>query len=682
MSQSHPASPSPEELTLAQSFGIQPSYTTIWGTQQFASSTALSALLHSLSPPLPNPHPLFPFDGTLVSPVGTPLSPKSLIPFDESPITILWEDGSQEQLPLSQLRVHQQAPLGYHQLLQGQRRFRWVVHPAECYFPPSDPKLWGLNIFLPSLRNDACWGCGDFTTLLQLAQTLAASSPPFDYFALNPLHAIANRRPYNTSPYSPLSLFARNALYLDLESLPEFSASPSAQRLFASPAIRELLAALRSSPEIQYQRIARLKLQFLWLLFRDASKSNSPHLSDLTAHASPFLLAYAQHETLNSYLHRRYPDVWHWKQWPEQYRDLHSPAAQAILSRLHRRVRFHLFVQTLIDRQLESLQSRLISLGYSLGLYHDLALSTDRVGADTWASPHLFAENVRVGSPPDDFNREGQDWGFPALRPTAIDRNGYNFFVESLRSAASHGGAVRLDHVMRLARLYWIPDGLPARDGAYVSTNHDAYLGILALESARNRWIVIGEDLGTVPELLRDALSRRRVLSYRLILFERDGPSFRAPEHYPEQAVASFTTHDLTTFDGWLSGADLDLRYSVGHLSSSALEAEKQARRQDLDLLAACFGLSSRPNSTNEFFSGLVKFFKRCPSRLILLNLDEFLAESSQQNLPGTTHEYPNWCRPYRLPVSQFTTDPTFTSRLNSYAQIRSTSSEDSPCEP
>jgi len=321
-----------------------------------------------------------------------------------------------------------------------------------------------------------------------------------------------------------------------------------------------------------------------------------------------------------------------------------------------------------LEQQLESAHNHILSSNYQLGLYQDLALATDRVGADYWAYQDLFAPGVRVGSPPDDFNENGQDWGFPALHPQRHADSGYIYFVESIRCAARHAGAIRFDHVMRLARLYWIPDNMSARDGAYVRDNFKDLLKILALESQRSNVVVIGEDLGTVPGYFRKALDDCGILSYRLILFERSGIGFNAPSHYPQQSIASFTTHDLSTFDGWLHGTDLEARLATGQLSAADLEASRSSRSDSINALRKAFNLDPQEASPDRFFKGLCTFLATTPARLRLLNLEELTAEREQQNMPGTTSEAPNWRRRLNIPIERLFDDPIFSERLRDWS--------------
>jgi 4-alpha-glucanotransferase len=315
-------------------------------------------------------------------------------------------------------------------------------------------------------------------------------------------------------------------------------------------------------------------------------------------------------------------------------------------------------------------------MGFRLGLYNDLAVACDKAGPDRWANQELFAQGLRIGSPPDDFNVNGQDWGFPALRPLHQCPDVLGYFRESLRSCARAAGVIRLDHVMRLARLYSIPDGHPASHGVYIRDHFQALLHVIAIESHRNRTLVVGEDLGTVPEYFRSALDEFGILSYRLVMFEWHGADLKPAEHYPANALCSFSTHDLATFDGYLSAADLGLRKSVGFLSDEAFGGALEERRRNLEAFRRAFGAANDVQSTDEFFAGMIGFLLRTPCRLVLIGLDELLGEKTQMNLPGTTSEHPNWRLKARIALEHFSGDATLTRRLQSWTAALSANAD------
>ncbi|MCX6610239.1 MAG: 4-alpha-glucanotransferase [Acidobacteria bacterium] len=585
-------------------------------------------------------------------------------------LKIEWENGSETLCSLGDPALADLAAAGYHWLTiktsERSQRIRWILAPDQCHFPNLKRPANGINCFLPSLRSERNWGAGDLSDLRDFAKRLAERAP-VDFIALNPLHAIHNRTPYNTSPYLPLSIFTHNLLYLDIQAMPEFAQSEVAGKISQSAQFQQQLANLRASEFVEYEEVAKLKTFFLLLLYRQFIRGSRQELDHYRSSRGPWLENYCTYMAFDRYFHRRNPDAWHWHHWPEAYRSPHSSQTRALANQLARQIDFYAFIEMRLEEQISATHKHLLNSGYSLGLYHDLALATDRVGADYWAYQDLFAPRVRVGSPPDDFNENGQDWGFPALHPQRHADSGYEYFIESIRCAARHGGTIRLDHVMRLARLYWIPDQMSARDGAYVRDHFEDLLRILALESQRNKFIVVGEDLGTVPDYFRKALDQFRIFSYWLILFERNGDNFKPSVDYPRDAIASFTTHDLPTFDGWLTGMDLDSRLRTGMLPASELAPSQQARTHAVARLREAFLLGPEEANPQVFFAALCRFLSSTPSQLRLLNLEELSGEREQQNLPGTTSEAPNWRRRVSHPLETLFNEAGFRRRLEIY---------------
>ncbi len=656
--------------------GIETEYWDIFGERHTAPAPLLEAILASLGPAEGSSSLIPP---TLVLSAAAPVVPVSLPPDfsgGELMLDITFEDGTRRSLPFaldapaastgSQLVPLPPLPLGYHRVQARAAGLSAAAHliatPDRAWFPSDAGEMGfragGLAISVYGLRSPRNWGAGDFTDL----ETFLAWAAPLgcSFVSLNPLHSIANRAPYNTSPYLPNSVFFRNFLYLDIERIPEFAHSSAAQRDFASPGTQTEIAALRAAPFVEYERVAALKLRFLKTLFADFFDSGGPRDSDflryLETEGEP-LRRFAIHAALDEAMRAANPEVWNWRSWPEEFRHPLSPAVEAFALENSRAVLLHQWIQWRIDIQLAGAQRRAVALGMRIGLYHDLALATDRFGADLWANPEFFIDGCRVGAPPDSFSPNGQDWAFPPPNSDAHLRDGYRLFAASLRQNLQHGGALRIDHVMRFFRLYWIPDGVAARDGAYVLDRYENLVRILALESVRHRVIVVGEDLGTVPEIARETLTRFGILGYRLFYFERDTAGrFLLPREYPTGALVSVSTHDLPTLAGFWEGADIEARRSAGVLPDEASHAHAWEERQKdkqtmLDLL---HGLALLPHhfprkaSTVQDFSGdlhnaIVGFLAITPSRLFVLNQEDLFKDPIQQNLPGTTAEYPNW---------------------------------------
>ena len=306
----------------------------------------------------------------------------------------------------------------------------------------------------------------------------------------------------------------------------------------------------------------------------------------------------------------------------------------------------------------------------SIGLYHDLALATDRFGSDLWAHRPFFVAGCRVGSPPDDFSPKGQDWAFPPPNSVRHREDGYRLFAESIRKNCRHGGALRIDHVMRLFRLFWIPDGVDATEGAYVRERNEDFVRILALESVRNGVVVVGEDLGTVEPAIRETLARFGILSYRLFYFEKDERGeFRHSDEYPRQALVSSTTHDLPTLAGFWVGADITARHAAGIIDDEVQRAQFEQRRTEKQkMLDVLFQLKlvrddlprtaeSYAELTGELHNAIVGFLAMTPSQLLAINQEDLTKEMNQQNLPGSTWQYPNWGRKMRFTIEELRGD-------------------------
>ena len=321
------------------------------------------------------------------------------------------------------------------------------------------------------------------------------------------------------------------------------------------------IEALRRTPFVEYERVSALKLRFLKLLFvrflreRRKGSARAREFDAFVEREGDLLERFATYCALDEHQHRRDPEIWVWPQWPAPFQDPESAETRAFRQKRWRSVMFYQYLQWQIDAQLRRAQQRARDRRLSLGLYHDLALATDRCGSDLWAHRPFFVTGCRVGAPPDDFAPCGQDWAFPPPNSERHRENGYRLFADGIRKNCRHGGALRIDHVMRLFHLYWIPDGYDATAGAYVRERNEDLVRILALESVRNRVVVVGEDLGTVEPEIRKTLARYGMLSYRLFYFEKNpNGEFRRHEEYPAQALVSSTTHDLPTLAGFWVG--------------------------------------------------------------------------------------------------------------------------------
>ncbi len=561
---------------------------------------------------------------------------------------------------------------------------RLIVTPSRCYLPPSlqeGARIWGVSLQLYALRSSRNWGVGDFGDLAEIVER-AATDLGAGVVGLNPLHALKNSKPYHISPYSPDSRLFLNVLYVAVEQVPELAESEPAQRLLKDKDFQASLASLRASELVDYDRVCAAKMAVLDALFQTFQER---HLRDhgevaVTQRGQAFLdyvrkegerlERFALFQALSEELQRRHPDVWEWKDWPVPYRNPASPEVAAFRQEQASRVRFHQYVQWIAGDQVAAIAQRTRTLGMPLGLYHDLALGGSRSGSDAWVFQDVLALTVDSGCPPDAFALEGQNWGFPPMDPHRLRASRYRLFIELLRKNLAYGGALRLDHVMGLFRLFWIPHGLPASAGTYVTYPVEDLLGILALESVRHKTMIIGEDLGTVPDEVRASLSAAGVLSYRVLYFERQSDGrWKEPGGYPSQAVAVVTTHDLPTLAGYWGGKDLELRRSLGLLpDDGALRNAQDERARDCRRLLEALqaeGLWPRPDEagslpamTSELAQAMHLFLARTPCWVVLTALDDVTGELSQTNVPGTLDSHPNWSRKMTLPLEAWWTTP------------------------
>lgn len=555
---------------------------------------------------------------------------------------------------------------------------RLIAVPGQAYLPPAlarGQRLWGLSLPLYALRSDRNWGMGDFTDLreaLTWAGELGAA-----FVGVNPLHA---RRPgdkIDPSPYSPSTRVFRDFLYLDLEAAPEFKECRAVQDLWAAAETRDLLDRARHAALVDYTAVHRLKRQVLELLYKEFQERHGLPERPMTGRGREFarfvaagglpLQRFGQYNALADYL-----GSGDWQAWPREYQHPETEAVDAFSSRQREAIHRHLYWQWLTAGQLEAAQTQARAKGLPFTLYQDLALGAAAGGAETWAYPGLFAKEADMGAPPDAFNPGGQNWGLPPMIPGRLRRDGYRLFIDTLRANLPPDGMLRLDHVMGIFRLFWIPRGRSAAEGAYVHYPAREMLGILALESRRRRTLIIGEDLGTVPPRVRRELARRRVLSYRVFYFERTGDGhFKDPEDYPRNDVAAVTTHDLPTLAGYWQGEDIKLKSNLGLFPQAHLAAEETAARdrdrQRLLAVSGGPGLESAGQGDAEASAGacpeavrfgVLEYLARSRAALMEVRLEEIFGVVDQQNLPGTTTQYPNWRRKLPLTLEEMRSNP------------------------
>jgi (1->4)-alpha-D-glucan 1-alpha-D-glucosylmutase len=582
----------------------------------------------------------------------------------------------------SVFRWHERLPRGYHRFqleAGGTQVMALIVVPARCYLAPGiegGARVWGPALQLYAVRSGRNWGIGDFTDLRAAVELMARAGA--GVVGVNPLHALFPHNPGHMSPYSPSSRAALNPLYIDVEAIPEFERCAPARERVAEPRFQAQLRAQRSAELVDYAGLAEAKLGVLREVYRSFRENDLPGRTPRGAAFRGFLaeggeplLRFALYHALQETFHAADAAVWGWPVWPESHRDSAAPAVREYLESRRENVEFYAWLQWIAQEQLAACGQRSIDLGLAVGLYLDLAVSVDRAGAEAWAWRDLYAVNASIGSPPDAFNLHGQNWGLPPLIPERLTESAYAPFIATLRANMKHAGALRVDHVMGLMRLFWVPPDAAPGQGTYVRYPFGDLLGILALESQRNRCMVIGEDLGTLPEGLRDALAAANVLSYRLLLFEKEADGgFKPPAAYPGMALAAAGTHDLPTLKGYWLGHDLDLRSRLNLFPTDAQRAEQVVERsQDRARLlvaleregllpaGASINPAAVPEMTPELALAVHDFLARSPARIQMVQMEDVFGQLEQVNLPATGSEYPNWQRKLALNLEEWATD-------------------------
>jgi 4-alpha-glucanotransferase len=606
--------------------------------------------------------------GVAGSPGGQPGWPRVLVVRAGSPwawthpdsgrVRLALESGATELLDRGEA-LPADLPFGYHWLMGEEEaegaRTQLIVAPPNCWLPPElasgQERWWGWTLQLYALRSRSSWGVGDLHDLDELLADKRSGGRLGAAFALvNPVHAPIPGEP---SPYFPSSRVFRDPLYLHIEWIPE------ARRLHRDDRARleQLVAAghrLNYDPLISRDRVRALKEEALHLCFSTCMRDPERRAALAAWRAArPEVDRFATFRALQA----RFPADW--REWPEAYRHPGNPEVARLAAALPHEVTYHAYVQFLLDEQMQRLQHA----GGRIGVINDLAIGFAPSGFDAWTFQDTLATGFTIGAPPDPLGPQGQDWGLPALNPLGLAEVGYRPFVETIRSGMAHAGGLRIDHVMGLFRLFWIPEGQPPTAGTYVRYPAGDLLGILALESHRAQALVIGEDLGTVEPGVRERLAAERALSYRVAWFEQDedntGP--RPAATYPPAAMATVTTHDLPTTHGFFTDADLAERQALGLIPDEHYAdtlAGHHWRRGELHALLVREGLledwQHDPETVTE---ALYAFLARTPSMLMGVSPDDVLGALRRPNVPGTTTERPNWSLPLPVPLDELLDD-------------------------
>lgn len=569
-------------------------------------------------------------------------------------------------------------PEGYHSLTltQNDGRFhcRVIVAPKRCYEPQAlleGKKLWGACVQLYTLRSDSNWGIGDFGDLKNMLVSVGERGGAF--IGLNPIHALYPANPESASPYSPSSRRWLNVIYIDVNALDDFKNSKEAQAWWKLDTTQQMLKQARDAEWVDYATVTALKIAALRLAWKGFAKRDDEQMAafrQFVMQEGESLYWQAAFDALHAYQVQEDEMRWGWPVWPEAFQSVDTPEVKAFCKTHADEVDFYLWLQWLAYSQFAACWQ--VSQGYNMpiGLYRDLAVGVAEGGAETWCDRELYCLKASVGAPPDILGPLGQNWGLPPMDPHVMAARAYEPFIDLLRANMQNCGALRIDHVMSVLRLWWIPYGETADHGAYVQYPVDDLLSILALESQRHQCMVIGEDLGTVPVEIVSKLRDSGVYSYKVLYFENDHEkTFRAPKAYPEQSMAVATTHDLPTLRGYWESGDLTLGKTLGlypdeEVLRGLYQDRELAKQGLLDALHKHGCLPKRAGHKASLMSmtptlnrGLQRYIADSNSALLGLQPEDWIDMAEPVNVPGTSYQYKNWRRKLSTTLEKMFTD-------------------------
>ena len=673
--------PSPVLAALAEAHGVATHYWSFFGERVTVPARTLRAVLTAMGIA---PHTDAEVDAALADAIGQPwrrlIAPSAVVRAGggellvhvadrhDVSLTVALEDGAWRDLPIPEQRpesrmidgvivwrVHvplpSDLPLGWHTVHAAQRphgrsepdrtaQCSLVVTPARLAEPPSRPghggRSWGLMAQLYSLRSRSSWGMGDFADMGDLAAIAGARGA--DFLLVNPVHAAEVTVPIEASPYRPATRRFLAPLYVRPEDIREAAYLDAGAQARLAQA-RAAVAALNTDADrIDRDAVWTAKLAALEAVFAaPRSPGRQAGLDAFVAREGAALREFA----LWCALEEHYAGV----DRPAQAWDARSDLVAQLADELAARVDFHCWLQWIADEQVANAQHAARASGMRIGIMHDLAVGVHPAGSDAWSLRDLYAQGITVGAPPDMYNQQGQNWDQPPWLPAALAESGYAALRDMVRGLLRHAGALRIDHVIGLFRLWWIPDGAGAAEGTYVRYDHEAMIGVLVLEAHRAGAVVIGEDLGLVEPWVRDELAARGVLGTSVLWFEQEGGAPRPPEHYRRDVLATVNTHDLPPTAGYLADEHVALRARLGLLEQPVAEARADAARERAAMLALLRdrGLIDDDAGEEEIIAALHVLLAAAPSRLLGVALVDAVGERRVQNQPGTDTEYPNW---------------------------------------
>lgn len=594
------------------------------------------------------------------------------------------EDGSTLSLSLDKhAALPGLLPVGYQDVHIQQQHFTLAVAPQRCYsvadaYGQNTAHAWGLGVQLYAVRRNGDGGFGDTQALETLVRS--AGERGADALAISPMHAMSSSDNTRYSPYSPSSRLFLNSLY----AAPAAVLGEDAVRTaIEDSGLGETLQSLEALPLVDWPAAAGAKQRLLRALYNRFCQTEHALNSDFSAfrHAGGEALEnHCRYEALQADFKARGESL-DWRQWPARWHDPRGTAVVEFAAANADEIGFHAFCQWLIDRCLAKVQQAARTSGMKIGLIADLAVGADGAGSQAWSRQDELLAELTVGAPPDILNRSGQSWGISAFSPEGLQRNGFRAFIEMLRANFAHAGGLRIDHIMGLQRLWLIPADAKPGEGAYLQFPIDDMLRLLALESHRHKAVVLGEDLGTVPDGLREKLAARQMLGMRVLLFEQNDGAFIDNQQWPDNALATSTTHDLPTLNGWWRGRDINWNRDLELIDEptekhwrETREHERRALRQVLahELQSQVEGVED----IDAIIDASTRFLGQTPAPLVLLPIDDALGIEEQANLPGTIDSHPNWRRRYSAHAQNLLDDEDAARRLELLACARQQASE------
>jgi 4-alpha-glucanotransferase len=557
-----------------------------------------------------------------------------------------------------------------------------IVSPPKCFEPAAiaaGRRLWGIAVQLYTLRSQVNWGIGDFRDLEMLIRWMASCGAGF--VGVNPLHALAPADPARASPYSASSRHFLNVLYIAVPAVPEFEHCLAARARVADPEFSHRLHGLRAQQLVDYRGVAEMKFEILALLYQDfrarhlakRSERGREFLEFVAARGLPLQL-HARFDALDRHFRAAHGSASGWMSWPQEYRDVNGGAATRFALEHPAEVEFYAYLQWLAHEQLLRAQVLTRELGMPIGLYGDYAVGANPSGSETWVDQASYCLGAEIGAPPDPLALKGQGWGIPPPDPAVLQAQRLRGFIQLIRDNMRYYGALRLDHVMSLCRLWWVPAGCAATAGAYVHYPLQQLLTVLSLESARNSCLVVGEDLGVVPEEMRQAMPEFGLYHYKVLLFEKVSGRFRRPDEFVRRALAAVTTHDLPTLRSYWEARDIELRHLLNLFPSVEIENDVvRERDHDRDMLLIALreqGINpAHPSAplepyTEELGQALHLYLARSSTALVALQIEDLLGMTDPVNVPGTFAEYPNWQRKVTASIEDMAASSDLQARL------------------